>query len=94
MNKAKILSLFLAIFMLMGCVALLPSCGGADGTVDVSKKTLTMDLSGFVVYYGDELAKNEVIGDMADDMAALLSERTGKKTSAREIGRASCRARV
>lgn len=87
MSKTRILSAFLALLMLLGCTTMLASCGG-DGEVEVSRKTLTMDLSGFTVYYGDELAENEVIGKMADGVAALLSERTGKKSTARAFGKA------
>ena len=82
MKKTRFLSALLAVLMLLGSVALLGSCGSEDGAVKIGHKTLEMDLSGFAVYYGEELASNEVVCGMADELALLVSEITGKRTGA------------
>lgn len=82
MKKTRFLSILLAILMLLGSVATFASCGVEDGVVEVSDDTLTLDLSAFSVYYGEELAKDEVICDMANEVAALLSQGTGKTAKA------------
>ncbi|MBO7341901.1 MAG: hypothetical protein J6U87_04380 [Clostridia bacterium] len=53
MRKVKLLSLFLAVLMLCGCVALFAFCGSIDeGILELSKSTVDVDVSDYVVVYG------------------------------------------
>ena len=53
MRKVKLLSLFLAVLMLSGCMALFASCGGIEeGILELSKDTVDVDVSDYVVVYG------------------------------------------
>ena len=82
MRKTRSLSVFLAVLMLLGSIATFASCGVEDGVIEVSDQMLTLDLSAFSVYYGEELAKDDVICDMADEVAALVSQGVGKNAKA------------
>lgn len=82
MKMKQILSLFLAVLMLCGCATLFASCAGGDA-VKVSGKELTLDLTDFSIYYGEELSENSVFRDMTAELATLVNEKTGKNRSAR-----------
>ena len=84
MKKTRVLSFLLAALMLCGCVGLFASCGG-DGSIEVSSKQQSVDLTDFSIYYAEELSQAGVFRDVATALAEAVGSKTGQKLTARSF---------
>ena len=89
MKKMKLLSLFLAVLMLCGCVALFASCGSIEeGILKLSKSTVDVDVSDYVVVYGASQNSSAYTPTFRNQMklfAQKVSAAAGKSISVSEM---------
>ncbi len=92
MKKSRILSLFLAVLMLCGSLALFSSCGAkyTPGEITLSEKTVDVDMTGYVVLYGKSQSETNFTATVRDQFnlfVSRLSNATGANFKMKEAAR-------